>query len=44
MASTSNDETGPGVRDTRTYSWKRNLYALWIAQTLALIGFTLRDA
>ncbi|MGE3798818.1 MAG: MFS transporter, partial [Thermomicrobiales bacterium] len=25
-------------------SWKRNLYALWIAQLLAIVGFTLRDS
>lgn len=25
-------------------SWKRNLYALWIAQLLAIIGFSLRDS
>ncbi|HMM41580.1 MAG TPA: MFS transporter, partial [Thermomicrobiales bacterium] len=23
-------------------SWRRNLYALWIAQTLTIIGFSLR--
>lgn len=28
----------------KTVSWQRNLYALWIAQTLAIIGFSLRDA
>ncbi|MEZ4500565.1 MAG: MFS transporter [Thermomicrobiales bacterium] len=25
-------------------SWKRNLYALWVAQLLAIVGFTLRDS
>ncbi len=25
-------------------SWRRNLYALWVAQLLAIIGFNLRDA
>ena len=25
-----------------TMSWKRNLYALWIAQTLTIVGFSLR--
>src|SRR5680860_1560843 len=25
-------------------SWRRNLYALWIAQVLAIVGFTLRDS
>lgn len=25
-------------------SWKRNLYALWIAQTLVLVAFSFRDA
>ncbi len=28
----------------RPISWRRNLYALWIAQTLAIVGFTLRDS
>lgn len=32
------------VDDLPPISWRRNLYALWIAQTLAIIGFTLRDA
>jgi DHA1 family multidrug resistance protein-like MFS transporter len=30
--------------DPRPVSWRRNLYALWIAQTLALVGFGLRDS
>jgi DHA1 family multidrug resistance protein-like MFS transporter len=25
-------------------SWRRNLYALWVAQVLAIVGFTLRDS
>jgi MFS transporter, DHA1 family, multidrug resistance protein len=25
-------------------SWRRNLYALWIAQVFAIVGFTLRDS
>lgn len=25
-----------------TISWRRNLYALWLAQTLAIVGFSLR--
>jgi DHA1 family multidrug resistance protein-like MFS transporter len=29
---------------TRPISWRRNLYALVIAQTLAIVGFGLRDA
>ncbi len=28
----------------RPISWRRNLYALWVAQTLAIVGFTLRDS
>lgn len=32
------DTTKPAI------SWRRNLYALWIAQMLAIIGFSLRDA
>jgi DHA1 family multidrug resistance protein-like MFS transporter len=30
--------------DVPAISWRRNLYALWIAQVLAIIGFTLRDS
>lgn len=30
--------------DDRPISWRRNLYALWVAQTLAILGFGLRDA
>ena len=29
-------------RPTTSISWRRNLYALWIAQTLTIIGFSLR--
>src|SRR5215218_8906195 len=32
------------VADNRPISWRRNLYALWVAQTLAILGFGLRDA
>ena len=28
----------------RPISWKRNLYALWVAQTLVLVAFSFRDA
>jgi DHA1 family multidrug resistance protein-like MFS transporter len=30
--------------DHPAISWRRNLYALWIAQVLAIVGFTLRDS
>ncbi len=38
------DEEGRGRDATRRSAipWKRNLYALWIAQTLAIVGFSLR--
>src|SRR5215211_5546516 len=32
------------VDNDRPISWRRNLYALWVAQTLAIVGFGLRDA
>jgi DHA1 family multidrug resistance protein-like MFS transporter len=34
--------SGPSTAEP--ISWKRNLYALWIAQTLVLVAFTFRDA
>lgn len=34
----------PGQRRDQPISWKRNLYALWIAQTLVLTAFSFRDA
>jgi DHA1 family multidrug resistance protein-like MFS transporter len=32
----------PSVTTAKPISWRRNLYALWIAQTLTIIGFSLR--
>src|SRR6266508_6049662 len=42
-ATTASEEDGrprPGGR--RTISWRRNLWALWFAQMLAIVGFSLR--
>lgn len=33
-----------GQKTAEPISWKRNLYALWIAQTLVLTAFSFRDA
>jgi DHA1 family multidrug resistance protein-like MFS transporter len=35
---------GTGRSTAEPISWKRNLYALWIAQTLVLTAFSFRDA
>jgi DHA1 family multidrug resistance protein-like MFS transporter len=32
----------PAAATTKPISWRRNLYALWIAQTLTIVGFSLR--
>lgn len=41
------DDLGKGTPTTRsrqTIAWRRNLYAITIAQALAIIGFTLRES
>lgn len=37
-------QDGDAQTDAPAISWRRNLYALWIAQVLAIVGFTLRDS
>jgi MFS transporter, DHA1 family, multidrug resistance protein len=44
MANRSADGDAGKQTTGRTISWRRNLYALWVAQMLAIIGFSLRDA
>jgi len=43
MADSAERPTAPNA-DSRPISWRRNLYALWVAQSLAIIGFSLRDS
>jgi DHA1 family multidrug resistance protein-like MFS transporter len=44
MASKPDSSTSTSDDSLPPISWKRNLYALWIAQLLAIIGFNLRDS
>src|SRR5215207_9609450 len=44
MANLARGATIRRTADDRTASWRRNLYALVVAQALAIVGFGLRDA
>jgi DHA1 family multidrug resistance protein-like MFS transporter len=44
MSTVSPAASEPAAADHPAISWRRNLYALWIAQVLAIVGFTLRDS
>src|SRR5680860_1894778 len=44
MSTVSPLAPGQPLADLPPISWRRNLYALWIAQVLAIVGFTLRDS
>jgi DHA1 family multidrug resistance protein-like MFS transporter len=44
MANLARGATTKRTTDDRPISWRRNLYALVIAQALAIVGFGLRDA
>jgi DHA1 family multidrug resistance protein-like MFS transporter len=44
MSTVSPAASEPSEADPQAISWRRNLYALWIAQVLAIVGFTLRDS
>jgi len=44
MASAPDSSPDPAIDQLPPISWKRNLYALWVAQLLAIVGFTLRDS
>lgn len=44
MLGTRSQAAATGQPAAEPISWKRNLYALWIAQTLVLTAFSFRDA